>query len=74
MHPASLRYVKTTHSWTRYLPRVDLLEVAWSMDIFFFFPSLSVFVLFIFDDTNENEKNKVQVVGGNYALVGKLFD
>lgn len=41
---------------------------------FFFFPSLSVFVLFIFDDTNENEKNKVQVVGGNYALVGKLFD
>lgn len=43
------------------------------MDIFFF-PSLSVFVLFIFDDTSENEKNKVQVVGGNYALVGKLFD
>ena len=43
------------------------------MDIFFF-PSLSVFVFFIFDDTSENEKNKVQVVGGNYALVGKLFD
>lgn len=29
------------------------------MDIFFFFffPSLSVFVSFIFDDMNENEKN-----------------
>lgn len=39
-----------------FVNEVDLLAIAWSMDIFFFFfPSLSVFVLFIFD-MSENKK------------------
>lgn len=48
---------------------VDLLAIAWSMDIFFFFPSLSVFVLFIFD-TSENKKKIIE----NNNKVGKNLE